>query len=93
MPGCEWAALDAFSLPGASTGAITLSGVISRLSRCHRHTGRARGRGSPARVARLISVAWRLRLDGVGCLPQRLGYPVPEPELAELRHQFGEQFP
>jgi hypothetical protein len=31
-------------------------------------------------------------LDDVGGLPQRGGYPVPQPQLAEFVHELGEQF-
>jgi hypothetical protein len=36
--------------------------------------------------------ARRLRVDDVGSLPQCAGYPVPQPHLLKLLHQFGEQF-
>jgi hypothetical protein len=39
----------------------------------------------------LMSAARRLRIDDVGCLPQRAGYPVPKPHLLKLLHQLGEQ--
>src|SRR4249920_1145767 len=46
---------------------------------------------SPRDLIELISVARRLRIDDVGCLPQRVGYPVPQPHLLKLLHQLGEQ--
>jgi hypothetical protein len=39
----------------------------------------------------LMSVVRRLRIDDVGCLPQRAGYPVPQPQLLKLLNQIGEQ--
>jgi hypothetical protein len=37
----------------------------------------------------LISAVWWV--DGVGCLPQRAGYPLPRPHFPRLLHQIGEQ--
>jgi hypothetical protein len=39
----------------------------------------------------LVSVDRRLRVDDVGCLPQRAGYPLPWPHLPQLLHHLGEQ--
>jgi hypothetical protein len=44
------------------------------------------------RRARPASAARGLGIDDVGCLPQRAGYPVPQPHLLKLLHQLGEQF-
>src|SRR5450755_664918 len=38
-----------------------------------------------------MSLVRRLRIDDVGCLPQRACYPVPQPQLLELLRQLGEQ--
>src|ERR1022692_341867 len=45
----------------------------------------------PTAATASASVAWRLRIDDVGCLPQRAGYPVPQPQLLKLLNQLGEQ--
>src|SRR6266576_3405993 len=37
------------------------------------------------------SAVRRPRLDDVGRLPQRAGYPVPQPQLPQLFHQLGEE--
>ena len=39
----------------------------------------------------LISADRRLRVDDVGCLPQRAGYPLPRPHLPQLLRQLGDQ--
>jgi hypothetical protein len=38
-----------------------------------------------------VSVVRRLRIDDVGCLPERAGYPVSQPQLPKLLHLLEEQ--
>ena len=65
-----------------------------RLRRRCRFPGRRGGpswlRGGPVPATASSSVARRLRIDDVGCLPQRAGYPFPQPHLLKLLHQLGE---
>ena len=49
-------------------------------------------RSGPLPATASASVARWLRIDDVGRLPQRPGYPVPQPHLLKLLHHLGEQF-
>src|SRR5262249_28725393 len=40
-----------------------------------------------------LLMAWLLRVNKVGCLPERPGYPVPWPQPPKLLHQLGKQVP
>ena len=46
----------------------------------------------PAAATASASVAGPLRIDDVGCLPQRASKPFSQPHLLKFLHQFGEQF-
>jgi hypothetical protein len=45
----------------------------------------------PGRPAGLVSAGRRWRVDDVGCLPQRAGYPLSRPHPLQLFGQLGDQ--
>ena len=53
--------------------------------------GRAGTGDDPGRPAGLVSAGRRWRVDDVGCLPQRAGYPLPRPHPLQLFGQLGDQ--